>query len=107
MARWRRPLHFRPNAESVMHIEDYVSSLLVEPGSVPEQNPDLKSIHPGHELALLYPGVTEREVAAVKWGKASFALVVEPPLILLCFRFGDAIPWSIAPCPWNQESGSG
>jgi hypothetical protein len=91
-----------------MHIEDYVNSLLVEPRSVPQREPNPQGLqHPSHELVLVYPGITEREIAAVKWGKASFALVVEPPLILLCFRFGDAIGWSIAPCPWNQNPGAG
>jgi hypothetical protein len=57
---------------------------------------------PGQELFLVYHGVTEREIAAVKWGQAAFALVVEPPLIMLLFRFGNGIPWSVAPCRWHK-----
>ncbi|HEV3165203.1 MAG TPA: hypothetical protein VGZ22_14345 [Isosphaeraceae bacterium] len=55
-----------------------------------------------HELVLVYRGVTERETRAVGFGRASFALVVEPPLIMLCYRFGDAIPWSLAPYRWHR-----
>lgn len=56
----------------------------------------------GHELVLVYRGVTAKETRAVGFGKASFALVVEPPLIVLCYRFGDAIPWSAAPYHWHR-----
>src|SRR5947209_5886255 len=56
----------------------------------------------GHELVLVYRGVTASEARAVGFGKASFALVVEPPLIVLCYRFGDAIPWSAAPYHWHR-----
>jgi hypothetical protein len=59
-----------------------------------------------HELTLIYHGVTEREMAAVQWGEASFALVVEPPLIVLCYRFGNGIPWSVAPCRWQRVPSS-
>ena len=55
-----------------------------------------------HELVLFYRGVTDREVRSVEGGRAQIALVVEPPLIVLCYRFGDAIPWSIASYHWRQ-----
>jgi hypothetical protein len=56
----------------------------------------------GHELVLAYRGVTDREIAAVQTGQAAFALILEPPLLMLVFRFGDAVPWSVAPCRWQQ-----
>jgi hypothetical protein len=55
-----------------------------------------------HELMLVFHGVTQREIQAVGFGQAAFALVVEPPLIVLCYRFGDAIPWSLAPYRWHR-----
>jgi len=57
-----------------------------------------------HELVLVYHGVSELELQAVQHGQASFALVVELPLIVLCYRFGNAIPWSVAPYRWNRLS---
>lgn len=56
----------------------------------------------GYELVLVHRGVTASEARAVGFGKASFALVVEPPLIVLCYRFGDVIPWSAAPYHWHR-----
>jgi hypothetical protein len=56
----------------------------------------------GHELVLVYRGVTQCEIDAVSSAPAAFALVVEPPLLMLLFRFGDAIPWSVARCQWSE-----
>ncbi len=39
-------------------------------------------------------------VQTVLQGEAEFALIVEEPLILLAYRFGDAGSWSIAPFNW-------
>jgi hypothetical protein len=61
-----------------------------------------------HELTLLARGI-EGEIEAVAQGPAEFALVEEEPLLLLCHRFGDAIPWSPAtfcplpPSPWDRS----
>lgn len=55
----------------------------------------------GHELILAHRTVTEREAHAVGFGTASFALVVEPPVLILCYQFGEAIPWSVAPYRWH------
>lgn len=48
-----------------------------------------------YELVLSSRGV-EGEVEAVIQGPAEFALVAEESLLLLCHRFGDVIPWSLA-----------
>jgi hypothetical protein len=86
-----------------MHVEDSGessgASQLLPPESTPAQPPADDS---GYELVLVYQGVTDEEVSAVRWGRASFGLVVEGPLIMLCYQFGDSIPWSVAPCRWNQ-----
>jgi hypothetical protein len=55
-----------------------------------------------HDLLLVFRGVTDREIRAVGFGQAAFALVVDTPLMVLCYRFGDAIPWSLAPYHWHR-----
>jgi hypothetical protein len=54
-----------------------------------------------HELVLFFNSPSSREVEAVKRGSSEFALTVEPPLIVLCYRFGDGIPWSDAPYSYH------
>lgn len=51
----------------------------------------------GHLLQLFLPGATGAEVrAAVRRGRAEFALAVEGPVLFFLLRFGD-MPWSEAP----------
>jgi len=50
-----------------------------------------------HELTLIHRGAGRREARSLTAGAAEFALVVEGPLLLLCARFGEAIPWALAP----------
>src|SRR3954451_10298344 len=55
-----------------------------------------------HRLTLAFPGVPSRLEAAVGGAEAEFALVVEGPLLVLGYRFGDAVPWSwAAPYNWH------
>jgi hypothetical protein len=54
-----------------------------------------------HELVLFFEGPTAREVEAVRRGTSEFALTVAPPLVVLCYRFGDGIPWSDAPFTYH------
>ena len=49
-----------------------------------------------HELVLFFRNPTAQEVDAVRRGTAEFALSVELPLIVLCYRFGNGVPWSDA-----------
>ena len=49
-----------------------------------------------HELRIHVPRVELYQIEAVREGLGEFALVVEDPVILLCARFGDAIPWTAA-----------
>ena len=51
----------------------------------------------GHELRLFFSQPTQREVRAVQKKPGELALVIEQGTIFLCFRFGEAIPWSDAP----------
>jgi hypothetical protein len=58
-----------------------------------------------HELLLMFPGPTLSEVEAVRKGQAEFGLYVEPPVILVCYRFGAGkagVPWSDATYDWHK-----
>jgi hypothetical protein len=91
--------------ESFMHVERRDSS--IAGGAVESRAPRLEPARhvlreTGHEFVLAYRGVTEGEISAVRRGKAAIALVVQPPLVMFVFRFGDAIPWTVAPCHWQS-----
>jgi hypothetical protein len=50
-----------------------------------------------HELVLFLARPTSDETQAVRRGDAELALFVERSLIVLLYRFGQALPWSDAP----------
>jgi hypothetical protein len=58
--------------------------------------------HGEHELLLTAPEITAEQAEALEREDAEFALVIEEPAILLCARFGDAIPWLAAPFCWHD-----
>ncbi len=60
---------------------------------------------PEHELILAGLGVDERVIRSVQRDRVDLGLVVEPPLILVCIRFGEAIPWTWAPYHWRRPDG--
>lgn len=49
-----------------------------------------------HELRLLVPEADAAREEAVRNGPSEFALVFEDPVVVLCARFGDAVPWTAA-----------
>lgn len=51
-----------------------------------------------HELLMFLARPTDREVESVRQGPAEFALYVEPPVLMLVYRFEPGLPWSDAPC---------
>jgi len=55
-----------------------------------------------HELVLTLHGVESRHVNAVSREEAEFALIDESPLLMLCARFGEAIPWISSPFCWHH-----
>jgi hypothetical protein len=57
----------------------------------------------GHELTLFRSGIHEGVISEVRRGEAELALIVEPPLIVLTYRFGTSIPWSDVPYSWHLQ----
>lgn len=60
---------------------------------------------PGAELTLFHPGrpVAPAVVEAMQGGPAEFALIVRPGVLVLAYRFGDAIAWADAPYSWHLQ----
>ena len=57
----------------------------------------------GHELTLFHPAIKPDLIDDVRRGPAEFALIVRQPVIVLAYRFGDAISWEDAPYSWHLQ----
>src|SRR5262245_48218114 len=57
----------------------------------------------GPELTLFHPEIRAGVVDDVRRGPGEFALIVEPPVIVLAYRFGESIPWSDVPYSWHLQ----
>lgn len=57
----------------------------------------------GHELTLFHPEIGPDVIDDVRRGPAEFALIVEPPILALAYRFGDAIPWEDTAYSWHLQ----
>jgi hypothetical protein len=57
----------------------------------------------GHELTIFHPHVNEPLVQDVKFGEAEFAVITQPPVIVLAYRFGTTIPWNDVPYCWHMQ----
>src|SRR5262245_60661647 len=57
----------------------------------------------GHELTIFRPDIDEQMIQDVRYGEAEFALITQPPVIVLAYRFGKSIPWSDAPYCWHFQ----
>jgi hypothetical protein len=57
----------------------------------------------GHELTLFRSCIDEDVVNEVRRGQAELALIVEPLLIVLTYRFGESIPWNDVPYSWHLQ----
>jgi hypothetical protein len=60
----------------------------------------------GHELTLFRSAVPEEVVNDIRRGETELALIVEPPLIVLTYRFGTTIPWNDVPYSWHLQPSS-
>ena len=57
----------------------------------------------GHELTLCRADVTADLVHEVRCGQSEFALIVEPPVIVLAYRFGQANSWNDVSYCWHLQ----
>jgi hypothetical protein len=60
----------------------------------------------GLELTLFQLATSNEMVVDVQRGPAEFALIIELPLIVLAYRFGDSIPWHDVPYCWHLQPSS-
>jgi hypothetical protein len=57
----------------------------------------------GLELTLFEREIRADMIEDVRRGESEFALLIEPPVIVLAYRFGQAIPWDDAPYTWHLQ----
>ncbi len=57
----------------------------------------------GLELTLFHRDISEDMIAAVQRGPAEFAIIVDLPLIVLAYRFGNSISWNDVPYCWHLQ----
>lgn len=50
-----------------------------------------------HELRMFLTRLTAQDIDAIANGPMRLGLLVEPPVIMLVYRFGEAVPYSDAP----------
>ena len=56
----------------------------------------------GHEVLRIVRGVDDELAAAVSREPVDLALVIEYPLVVMCSRVGEALPWMGAPYHWHR-----
>ena len=57
----------------------------------------------GPELTIFNRGIGDDLVDDVRRGPAEFALIVEPPVIVMAYRFGESSPWNDVPYSWHLQ----
>ena len=57
----------------------------------------------GPELTIFHRAIGDDLVDDVRRGPAEFALIVELPVIVLAYRFGESIPWNNVPYSWHLQ----
>jgi hypothetical protein len=57
----------------------------------------------GYELTLCRSNISADLIHEVRCGQSEFALVVEPPVIVLAFRFGHTGPWNDISYCWHLQ----
>jgi hypothetical protein len=60
----------------------------------------------GLNLTLLHDDIREDVITAIHRGRAEFALIVDRPVIVFAYRFGDAIGWNDIPYSWHLQPDS-
>jgi hypothetical protein len=57
----------------------------------------------GLELTLFLSTIRDDIVQEVRQGEVELALIVELPLIVVTYRFGQSIPWNDVPYSWHLQ----
>lgn len=57
----------------------------------------------GHELTLCCSDINADLIHEVRCGPSEFALVVEPPVMVLAYRFGRSNPWNDISYCWHLQ----
>ena len=57
----------------------------------------------GHELMMFVSEIDERHIQDVKHGEAEFAVIVNLPVLVFAYRFGQSIPWSDGLYCWHMQ----
>jgi hypothetical protein len=57
----------------------------------------------GLELTLFHRDISEDVIVDVQRGPAEFAMIVDLPLIVLAYRFGNSLSWNDIPYCWHLE----
>jgi hypothetical protein len=57
----------------------------------------------GHELTLCRADITDELIHEVRRGESEFALIVEPPVIVLAYRFGQSNSWNDVSYCWHLQ----
>ena len=57
----------------------------------------------GLELTLFVSTIRDEMVQDVRRGEVELALIVELPLIVVAYRFGQSIPWNDVPYSWHLQ----
>ncbi len=57
----------------------------------------------GHELTLCRSDINASLIHQVRYGQSEFALIVEPPVIVLAYRFGQSDSWNDISYSWHLQ----
>ncbi len=57
----------------------------------------------GPELTIFHREISDDLVDDVRRSPAEFALIVDFPVIVLAYRFGESIPWNNVPYSWHLQ----
>ena len=57
----------------------------------------------GLELTLFHASIEDDVIYDVRQGEVELALIVELPLIVVAYRFGQSIPWNDVPYSWHLQ----
>ncbi len=57
----------------------------------------------GPELTIFHREIGDHLLDDVRRGPAEFALIEQPPVLVVAYRFGESIPWNDVPYSWHLQ----